>query len=149
MISKLNNKEKEVSETIYTVFQASYKIEAKLLDAIDFPPLKRSVQNFIDSKTELFGYYSDEILAGVIELKTETDSTHIQSLVVHPNNFRQGIASKLMTFTLENFNSKIITVETGFQNIPAINLYKQFKFIETKKWDTSHGIRKVELKLNR
>ena len=54
-----------------------------------------------------------------------------------------------MTFTLENFNSKIITVETGFKNIPAINLYKQFKFIETKKWDTSHGIRKVELKLNR
>lgn len=149
MISKLNNKNKEVSENIYTVFQVSYKIEAELLKAIYFPPLKRSVQDFIDSNTQFFGCYSNEKLAGVIEIKSEDKLTHIQSLVVHPNNFRQGIASKLMKFTLVNFNSKIITVETGLQNIPAINLYKQFEFIETKQWDTSHGIRKIELKLNR
>jgi ribosomal protein S18 acetylase RimI-like enzyme len=149
MISKLNNKNKEVSENIYTVFQVSYKIESELLKAVDFPPLKRSVRNFTDSNTQFFGYYSNEKLAGVIEIKSDDKSTHIQSLVVHPNNFRQGIASKLMKFTLVNFNSKIITVETGLQNIPAINLYKQFEFIETKQWDTNHGIRKIELKLNR
>ncbi len=148
MISKLNTKNKEVSENIYTVFQVSYKVEAELLKAVDFPPLKRSVQNFINSNTQFFGYYSNEKLAGVIEIKSDDKLTHIQSLVVHPNNFRQGIASKLMKFTLVNFNSKIITVETGLQNIPAINLYKQFEFIETKQWDTNHGVRKIELKLN-
>ena len=148
MISKLDNKSNKISSDIYTVFQASYKIEAEILNAVDFPPLKRTIHIFINSNTQFFGFYSDEKLAGVIEIKNEGKLTDIHSLVVHPNNFRQGVASKLMKFTLENFNSKKFIVETGLQNIPAINLYKQFGFKETKQWDTNHGIRKIELKLN-
>jgi ribosomal protein S18 acetylase RimI-like enzyme len=149
MISKLDNNKKEVSENIHIVFQASYKVEAEILNAVDFPPLNRSVSNFIDSNTEFFGFYSDENLAGIIEIKSEQKSTHIQSLVVHPNYFREGIASKLMKLVLGEFNSKIFTVETGLENIPAISLYKNFGFKETKQWDTNHRIRKIELKLNR
>ncbi len=149
MISLLENKKQVISQSIYKVFQASYKIEAELLNAVDFPPLKRTVKDFINSNTQFYGYFINDILGGIIELKIEHDFIHIQSLVVHPNNFRQGIAIKLMSFTLNNFDCNKFKVETGLLNSPAIKLYKKFGFKETKQWDTSFGIRKIELKLNR
>ena len=56
MIEKLQNKNLEVAKNMRTVFQASYAIEAKLLNAIDFPPLKRSLQSYITSDNDFFGY---------------------------------------------------------------------------------------------
>ncbi len=41
MIERLQNSELEISNQIHSVFQLSYAVEAKLLDATDFPPLKR------------------------------------------------------------------------------------------------------------
>ncbi len=149
MILKLNNKEKEVSESIYRVFQASYKVEAKILNADDFPPLKRTVQDFIDSNTEFFGYFQDTVLAAIVEINNQIQFIHIQSFVVSPSHFRKGIGSKLMEFSLQNYDSTRFKVETGVENIPAINLYKKFGFKETKQWNTSSGIRKIELKFNR
>ena len=54
MIEKLQNNDIEVSKKIRLVFQLSYKIEAKLLNATDFPTLKRSIENFVNSSTAFF-----------------------------------------------------------------------------------------------
>lgn len=43
MIEKLNNKNLDISKNIHSVFQVSYTAEANLLNAIDFPPLNRTV----------------------------------------------------------------------------------------------------------
>jgi hypothetical protein len=40
MIERLQNNDLEVAEKIRSVFQLSYKVEAELLNAKDFPPLK-------------------------------------------------------------------------------------------------------------
>ena len=143
MIRKLENKDEEVSHSIRSVFQVSYAVEAKLLDAIDFPPLKRPLESYINSKNDFFGYFKNEVLAGVIEIKHHNTFTHIQSLVVNPEFFRQGIAQELMTFVLKLYDSKPFMVETGVKNKPASDLYKKFNFIEIKQWDTDHGVRKV------
>jgi hypothetical protein len=89
MIKKLQNNDVEVSKKIRSVFQLSYKIEAELLNAIDFPPLKRPLENYVNSETEFFGYLKNKELAGVIEIKHNNNFTHINSLVVSPNFFRQ------------------------------------------------------------
>ena len=81
----------------------------------------------------------------VVEIIHNNDFTQIRSLVVHPLFFRQGIASQLMEFVLETFDSDLFVVETGLENVPAIKLYEQFKFIEVKQWDTDHGIRKIKM----
>jgi ribosomal protein S18 acetylase RimI-like enzyme len=150
MITKLQNKDLETAHKIHTVFQASYAIEAKLLNANDFPPLKRTLENFIASNTDFFGYLKHEEIAAVIEIATSTDYTHIQSLVVHPDFFRQGIAHKLMDFIFNTYDSKLFIVETGVDNGPASELYKKLGFIEVKQWDTPFGIRKIrfEKKIN-
>lgn len=144
MIKRLQNNDIEISKKIFFVFQASYSIEAKLLNATNFPPLKRPLENYIISNTEFFGYFKNHDLAGVIEIDHNNNFTHINSLVVDPKFFRQGIARKLMEFVFNTFDSNLFIVETGLENEPATKLYKNFGFKEVKQWDTNHGVRKIK-----
>jgi len=143
MIEKLNQQDISISNKIRAVFQVSYAIEAKLLNAKEFPPLKRPLDSFVKSTNAFYGFWKHNELAAVVEIKEETNSTLIQSLVVNPNFFRQGIARQLIDFVFEKFSSKIINVETGLDNEPAIKLYESFGFKETLQYDTDIGIRKI------
>ncbi|MFT4735768.1 MAG: ribosomal protein S18 acetylase RimI-like enzyme [Algoriphagus sp.] len=144
MIKKLLNRELEISKEIYSVFQVSYKIEAKLLNATNFPPLKRPLKDYMGSNTDFYGYLKNGGLVGVIEIDGSNRYIHIKSLVVNPLFFRQGIAKELIEYVFNEFDSNLFTVETGLANGPAIRLYKKFGFIEVKQWDTDHGIRKIK-----
>ena len=83
MIEKLHHKEPTISDKMRQVFQASYSVEAKLLNAIDFPPLKRPLKSYIESKTTFFGFFKNKKLAGIIEISHHNTTTHVNSLVVH------------------------------------------------------------------
>ena len=146
MIIKINNKKKNIANQIRNVFQASYIVESKLLNAVDFPPLKRTISQFLHSNTEFYAYYINKNIAGVIEIENNQDLTHIQSLVVYPKYFRKGIGRTLVQFVLDTYNTKIFTVETGLENYPAIQLYTSFGFKKQNQWDTNHGVIKVRFK---
>ena len=134
----------EVAREIQAIFQRSYRIEANLLGVIDFPPLNRKLLDFANSSTEFFGFFKMGKVAAVIEINPIGLTTEIHSLVVDPAHFRQGLASRLMRFVMNTFDSDRFVVETGLKNRPAINLYKQLGFIELRQWDTDFGIRKIE-----
>ena len=102
MIEKLKNSDLVMAKKIQIVFQASYKIEAKLLNATNFPPLQRTLENYIQSKTAFYGYSKNGELAAVVEINTDHDFILIRSLVVHPDFFRRGIAGKLIEFFFQN-----------------------------------------------
>ncbi|MDC0249322.1 GNAT family N-acetyltransferase [Flavobacteriales bacterium] len=143
MIIRINNKEEQIAKKIRAIFQASYAVEANILKAVDFPPLKRTVFEFLNSNSKFYAYYQIKNIAGLIEIKTHKRLTHIQSLVVDPKYFRTGIGSKLVQFILDTYKSKTFTVETGIDNHPAIKLYTSLNFQEQEQWDTNHGVRKV------
>lgn len=143
MIKKLQHINIEVATEIRSVFQVSYTVEAKLLNALDFPPLKRPLESYINSNTTFFGYFKNTALAGVIEINHTTNFTHIQSLVVAPKFFRQGVAKSLLEFVFDTYDSNLFVVETGLENEPATKLYLKFGFKEVNQWDTDHGIRKI------
>lgn len=143
MIQLLDHKYSAMAEKIRAVFQVSYAVEAKLLQAIDFPPLQRKLSSFTQCENVFFGFYIDHELAGIIELRKITNATHVQSLVVDPQYFRKGVAENLMQFVLEKYNTLLFSVETGIANFPAIQLYKKLGFIEISQCNTDHGIRKV------
>jgi len=146
MIEKLKNSDLEIAKKMRLIFQASYKVEATLLNATNFPPLKRPLENYTESNTEFYGYSINEILAAVVEIDTNNNNNYIliRSLVVRPDFFRQGIAGKLIKFVFETFKSNLFVVETGLENGPATKLYEKFGFVEVHQWDTSHGIRKIK-----
>ena len=144
MIEKLKNSDLEIAKKMQLIFQASYKVEAILLNATNFPPLKRTLENYTESNTEFYGYSINEVLAAVVEIDTNNNYILIRSLVVHPDFFRQGIAGKLLTFVFETFKSNLFVVETGLENGPATELYEKFGFVEVHQWDTNHGIRKIK-----
>ena len=143
MIIEIDNKRTETAKEIRNIFQVSYAIESEMLQAIDFPPLKRTVSQFLNSHSTFYAYYLNKNVAGLIEIHKNKDSMHIQSLVVYPKYFRKGIGRELVQFVLDTYKSVIFTVETGVDNYPAIKLYVSLGFEEQNQWDTNHGVRKV------
>ena len=147
MIIKLDNSKNEVAKKIYSVFQNSYKIEAKLIGVVNFPPLQRSNTDIKNSETLFYGYVEEKNIAAVIEVDRDNNLLDICSLTVDPKYFKKGIASKLVSYVLENNNFSKATVETAVANKPAINLYKKHGFVEYKRWTPSHGIKKIALSI--
>lgn len=145
LISELANGEIEIAKKIHGVFQRSYKIEADLIGAEDFPPLKRSVNDFQKSNTYFYGAWKGEDLSSIIEVNIDELKLEICSLVVNPKYFRQGIGSKMMKFILEKHPRNKTLVETASANQPAIRLYEKHGFKITRKWMLDIGIEKVEL----
>lgn len=149
MIKKLDHKNNDVAREIREVFQVSYAVEAKLLKAKDFPPLKRTLAGFLESNNEFFGCFLNNELAAVMEIDKKKDSVHIQSLVVKPNFFRKGIGRKLVNFAFSKYQKQLLTVETGLENGPATALYLKTGFSKVREYDTDHGIRKVRFEKRR
>jgi len=149
MIKKLDHTNLAIATKMRVVFQESYAVEAALLNATNFPPLQRPLESYIKSTTTFFGYHIKDEIVGIVEVSPKEKTTHINSLVVSPHFFRQGIGRELMNYILQKFPSKVVTVETGLENIPASKLYTSFHFKEVKQWDTDHGVRKIRFKLSR
>lgn len=77
-------------------------------------------------------------IVGYIGLWQVLDEAHITNVAIHPDYRQQGLASKLIEYTLDFCRETgilSITLEVRKSNIPAQNLYKKFGFFE-------EGIRK-------
>ena len=144
MIIKLNHSDPEVARKVYAVFQESYAVEADLLEAKDFPPLRRPLKGFTESKNDFFAYTSEGEIQGVIEIDFRQTTTHIQSLVVLPAHFRKGIGRALVNFAFKNYPTELFTVETGLQNDPATTLYRKLGFREVGQYTAEAGIQKIK-----
>ena len=68
MIVKLQNADLAIAAKIRSVFQVSYAVEAEILKAVDFPPLKRNLESFLSSSNTFYGYLKNEELAAVADL---------------------------------------------------------------------------------
>ena len=146
MISSLDHTLELNAKRIWRIFQRSYAIEAKILSVENFTPLERTIQEFLTSDSIFYAFYIENDIFGIIEININT-SIHIKSLVVDPDYFRRGIASRLITFLLLKYDNFTFTVETGLKNVPAIQLYKRFGFKKVSDFDTNHGVRKVSFEL--
>ena len=145
MITTLAHHKRTIAEQIHSVFQASYKLEAKLIQAQNFPPLKRTVEQIAQSNNVFIAMHEGRQLSAVIEMELASDVLEIHSLVVAPEFFRKGIAGQLLqhVFSLGDFEKTL--VETASKNKPAILLYEKHGFKEIKRWTPEHRIEKVAM----
>ena len=121
MIKKLEHYNEITAQQIFTVFQNSYKIEAQLIGTLDFPPLRRSIDDIKNSTTQFYSFIEKGCNAAIIEIEVEGNHLDINSLTVDPKYFRKGIASKLLSYILTIIDFSEARVETAVVNLPAIN----------------------------
>ncbi|MBP0727336.1 GNAT family N-acetyltransferase [Bacillus sp. RG28] len=134
-IKELVSNDETIATQIIHVQKLSYQIEAKIIEFEGIPGLKETIDDVIKSEETFIGMYSEDQLVGFLSFTMNDTTIDICKLVVHPSNFKQGIASKLISHLLSNFgDSKTIIVHTGTKNSPAINLYKKFHFIESEQF---------------
>lgn len=126
-------------QQLYHLRQLAYRVEAQLLGVKTLPPLERSIEDLLKEPDTHLGIFHVHQLIGAISF-----SEHwINSLVVHPSYFRQGIADELLANILASNDPWCVT--TGADNLPAIGLYEKYGFRIFKRFEVP-GLQLVELR---
>ncbi len=135
VVEPINHRDRTVAERIHAIQIAAYSQEAKLLGAVSFPPLQRSIADIEGTNERFFGAYLDGTLVGVVALEGDPSSAAmvISSLVVLPAFQRLGVGRSLLSTVVNEFPSQVLTVSTGLQNAPALALYAEFGFVELRR----------------
>jgi len=148
-VSKIDHTIPQVSEEIRRLMVDSYTIEAGLIGATDFPPLRRTAEDIRSASATFYGCARADRLVAVAEVETgDHDGLHIAGFVVHPTVFRRGIGSGLLSHVLQSSGGRRVTVSTAELNRPAVSMYEKHGFKVTRRW-AIQGIDIVTLELGR
>jgi ribosomal protein S18 acetylase RimI-like enzyme len=131
---------------------AAYVKEAEMIGLPDIPPLFESPDTIRSSGEAFYGYYTDDSeLAGAVSVRHEAGGLRICRLMVLPERFRQGIASRLLQFVLEELTggSGAVIVRTVTGNTSAWSLYTRFGFKPSGEVSEINGLTLAELYLIR
>lgn len=144
--SRLDHASPATAEELRRLLAQAYAVEAELIGAVDFPPLRRTAEAIAAADTVFYGAALDGRLVSAAELEaTGERSVHIASFVVAPDLFRCGIGARLLEHVLEISASEKVTVSTAARNAPAIRLYEKHGFQLRERWAIA-GIDMVTLK---
>jgi ribosomal protein S18 acetylase RimI-like enzyme len=124
LIKEINITDPKIANDVLKVQIPDYKVESKIINYDDIPPLKDTVETLQNCNETFFGYFINEELCGAISIKVEKNVMDIHRLIVSPEHFRKGIAKRLLQFIESNDQDiKRIIVSTGAKNVPAVNFY--------------------------
>ncbi|MCC3375835.1 N-acetyltransferase [Cohnella sp. REN36] len=136
-IERLDLRKAETAEELWLLQHAAYRVEAELIGVADLPPLKDTIAT-LQAAEEIFWGFRDEEgeLVGVLATEhPKADEAVISRMMVHPSQFRRGIAGRLLGFVLEAAPpSTAWEVTAEERNLPAIALYQRFGFREAGRF---------------
>lgn len=149
-IREIDLKEIMAAAEVLDLQRASYKLEAKLIGTDEIPPLNETFEQLQTCVETFIGYYIGNRLAGAVSYKKEKGTLDIHRVMVHPDFFRRGIASRLIAHieSLENDTSETI-VSTGAANQPAVRLYEKLGFKRQEDIAVGDGLRIANFKKSR
>lgn len=146
MIERLHHEEEATAAEILALQIPAYKVEASLIGFNDIPYVHETVEIIKASDETFIGFLTEGELCGFLSYKDENGAVCIHRLAVHPGHFHEGIASKLITYFLQEESAgRTARVTTGEKNKPARNLYKKFGFVELHVFSPEPGVELVLL----
>lgn len=138
--------------------QAQYQLESKKLEIkkMNISDLNSIDMNEFDDfwnisnlKNDLLSENSiwfiakiEDVVIGFVGFKKVFDEAEIMDIAVHKNYRMQGIASQMLAYMINEaklMNIKRINLEVNEKNLPALNLYKKFGFIEIGRRKKYYG----------
>ena len=154
---RLDHSRFEVAQQIWDLMQRSYRVEAELIAADDFPPLRRSVKNIQASAASFVAVTEAGLPIAVAELGTWEGAAgegkplavylSIESFVVSPDRFRQGVGAALLQAILAREASGRVVVDTALSNRPGISFYQSNGFVQVSEYENRDGFRMSRLML--
>lgn len=141
------------AEQILSLSIQGYRREAALIEAEDFPPLREKSGDIAASSNQFFAATTgaaldskeEVVICGVVEMISHTSWMELSRLVVADNYLRQGIASFMLHRLLQDWSAFRWQVDTAQLNHPALTLYENFGFVETRRWVSPEGYGLVSL----
>lgn len=141
MIKQLNIRDDKTAGQIVDLQKKAYVMEAELIGFYDIPPLKDMVDDIKNCDEIFYGYYEEDVLAGLISYKLEEDILDIYRVAVRPEYFRRGIARQLIEFIQTNNKGiRKTIVSTGLKNQPAVSLYLKLGFEKIREVEVAPGV---------
>ena len=135
-IERVDHSELSIARQLHAVQMIAYAQEAKLLGAIYFPPLERTVQEVRAAAESFLAAFLGNELVGAASVWPDPEGIgiNVASLVVSPQFQRQGIGTALMASILAAHGNEEISVQTGVKNLPALSMYARGGFVELRRW---------------
>ncbi len=135
-IELVDHTELLIARQLHAVQMVAYAQEAKLLGAVYFPPLERTVEEVRAAAESFVAAFIGNELVGAVSVWPDSEGIgmNVASLVVSPHCQRQGIGAALMASVLVAHGNGEITVQTGVKNLPALSLYARVGFVELRRW---------------
>ncbi len=133
-IARLDHRNPATALRIHAVLMRAYAQEAALLQVRHFAPLARSVQDVQEDGDCYLGALAPgdgaETLLGALAFAPDDEPGQfiVNSLVVHPDHQRRGIARALLLEALRLGGGHAFAVATATANAPALALYRSFGF---------------------
>ncbi|CAM3966693.1 GNAT family N-acetyltransferase [Cohnella lubricantis] len=152
VIERLDLSNRETAELVWSLQHAAYRIEANLIGVTDLPPLRETVADLeACAGTETFWgcWTEDGELAAAVSAETgdEAGSSTVCRVMVHPDYFRQGLASKLLSVMMAEYapgSDWDVTAEV--RNEPALSLYAKLGFLPAETFCPAPGIAMVRMR---
>ncbi len=148
-ITSVDHRSEDVARRLHAIRMLAYRQEAKLLGAIHFPPLERTVGDVRASSEEFCcACWDEEIVAALSTCPDrEGGGVNVASLVVHPDFQRRGLGRALLSAAVAKHAGVELTVRTGAGNEAVLALYGLFGFREYRRlWVGSEPLELVELR---
>ncbi len=126
-IKKLDITNIDTAKEVHSLQLLAYQIEADLIKSDKIPYLTQGLSDLMRSDTETFlGYFDDDNkLMGVFSYQIVNDGVlDVHRFMVHPSMFRQGVASQLLQYAMNNNILRKVIAQTGVGNKPAIEFYE-------------------------
>ncbi|GGO07611.1 GNAT family N-acetyltransferase [Saccharibacillus kuerlensis] len=152
MIGKLDTQDELKMEELLRLQTTAYRLEAKLIGFDEIPPLADTVDTLKRSRDVFYGYtvQSGKLVGAVAVEEERPGELTLTRMMVHPDFFRQGIASRLIEYVFANYPEfPIYIVSTGLKNEPARRLYERFGFVPFKSEYIAPGVELMTMKRER
>ena len=137
---------KEDLEKILELQYLAYQSEAKLFGNMDIPPLKQTIEEVYDefNKGIVLKATDDKgIIIGSVRAYQDKGTVYISKLMVHPNNQKQGIGTKLLLKIEKEYPNQRYELYTSTKSVSNIRLYERLGYKKFKEKAVSQELKFV------